>query len=387
MATHIRMGMTALLKTGEPAPWFFAPVLGGSARYHFDPSAGRYVLMLFYGSAARPQCRAALDLVQANRHLFDDDNACFFGITVDRADEREGRIAPSLPGVRHFLDYDRAISRSFGAMFPSSEGEVHRPRWVLLDPMLRVVEQRLLDEGDAIIRRLKQLLEPGLPDLPAPVMIVPNVFGRSLCRRLIDLYGGGDPADSGYMVERDGRTVPVIGHAHKRRSDLSIDDSKLREHIRGRLVHALVPMIQRAYQFEVTRIERWIVACYDGEVRGHFRPHRDNTTSGTAHRRFACSINLNSEEYEGGALRFPEFGPRTYKPPTGGAVIFSCSLLHEATPVTQGRRFAFLPFFYDEEAALVREANNHLTENGGDYRADRRAQSTAAPEPEVPEAA
>ena len=71
-------------------------------------------------------------------------------------------------------------------------------------------------------------------------------------------------------------------------------------------------------------------------------------------RKFACSINLNAEEFEGGDLRFPEFGSRTYRPPTGGAVIFSCSLLHEATPVTRGRRYAFLPFFYDEAGQIVR---------------------------------
>ena len=27
--------------------------------------------------------------------------------------------------------------------------------------------------------------------------------------------------------------------------------------------------------------------------------------------------------------------------------MFSCSLLHEATRVTRGRRYAFLPFLYD----------------------------------------
>ena len=39
---------------------------------------------------------------------------------------------------------------------------------------------------------------------------------------------------------------------------------------------------------------------------------------------------------------------RTYRPPTGGAVVFCCSLQHEATPVTRGRRYAFLPFLYGE---------------------------------------
>jgi hypothetical protein len=38
--------------------------------------------------------------------------------------------------------------------------------------------------------------------------------------------------------------------------------------------------------------------------------------------------------------------------------VFSCSLLHEATPVTSGTRYAFLPFLYDEKAAEIREANN-----------------------------
>ncbi len=54
---------------------------------------------------------------------------------------------------------------------------------------------------------------------------------------------------------------------------------------------------------------------------------------------------------------------RTYKPPTGGAVVFCCSLLHEATPVTKGVRYAFLPFLYDEAGKQVREANKHTIED------------------------
>ena len=111
------------------------------------------------------------------------------------------------------------------------------------------------------------------------------------------------------------------------------------------------------FQFKVTRLERYLVACYDAADGGYFRPHRDNETLGTAHRRFAVSINLNAEQFEGGDLRFPEFGTRTYRPPTGGAVVFCCSLQHEATPVTRGRRYAFLPFLYDEAGQAIRNAN------------------------------
>jgi predicted 2-oxoglutarate/Fe(II)-dependent dioxygenase YbiX len=111
------------------------------------------------------------------------------------------------------------------------------------------------------------------------------------------------------------------------------------------------------------------VSCYDSSSGGYFRAHRDNTTKGTAHRRFAVTINLNVGEYEGANLVFPEFGSRAYCAPTGGAVVFSCSLLHEVLPVTKGRRYAFLPFLYDDAAAKIREANGqYLDESLGTYR-------------------
>ena len=119
-------------------------------------------------------------------------------------------------------------------------------------------------------------------------------------------------------------------------------------------------------------MERLLVGCYEAEMGGHFRAHRDNTTKGTAHRRFAVTINLNADDYEGGDLCFPEFGPRTYRAPTGGAIVFSCALLHQAMPVTRGRRFAFLPFLYDEETALLRERNAGFLEGEApNYRADQ----------------
>ena len=37
--------------------------------------------------------------------------------------------------------------------------------------------------------------------------------------------------------------------------------------------------------------------------------------------------------------------------------MFSCSLMHEALPVTRGRRYAVLPFLYDDSGAKLREAN------------------------------
>jgi len=77
-------------------------------------------------------------------------------------------------------------------------------------------------------------------------------------------------------------------------------------------------------------------------------------------------------------VSFPEYGPRSFKPPPGGAVVFPCALLHAVSPVTRGRRYAFLPFLYDEEAAKLREANSQfLAEGGGVYKANQPAAKAA----------
>lgn len=351
------------LLVGEPAPWFHAQSLGGNPRYAFDTVAGRAVLMLFFASAQDPDVRQALALVATNRALFDDENGCFFGVTLDPEDAAKGRIAQHLPGIRHFVDSDGAVHEKY--RFAQREGQpAEKAFWVVLDPMLRIIGRMPLDQAEIAMKTYAHLARVQPKADNAPVLMVPNLIEPSLCRTLIDLYKQGNPEVSGFMREVGGKTMLQHDRGHKVRKDYTIADPKLIG-LLGRLVSMrLAPIIKRAFQFNVTRMERYIVACYEAEDGGHFAAHRDNTTKGTAHRRFAVSINLNSEDYEGGSLCFPEFGPRQYKPPTGGAVVFSCSLLHRAMPVTSGTRYAFLPFLYDEAAAQDRFANNDFLGEG-----------------------
>ena len=353
---------------GEPIPDFHARA-GDNPRYAFHTTAGRYVILSFWGSASQADAAQVASHINSRRHLFDDERLCFFGVSVDPADEAEGRLRDQIPGIRHFRDFDGKVSKMFGAASrDAAERGTYTPFTLVLDPMLRVIAHIGVIPAAQHNRTLDQVLA-GLPPvadhagtaMSAPVLILPRVFEPGLCRHLIELYQQHGGVESGFMREVNGKTVGVIEHGFKRRQDFEFDHrpelAELRQVIQQRLVRRLVPQIQRAFQFHATRMERYIVARYDGASGGYFRPHKDNTTPGTAHRRFACTINLNAEEYEGGELRFPEFGPRTYRAPTGGAVVFSCSLLHEATPVTSGERYAFLPFFYDDAAARQREDN------------------------------
>ena len=136
----------------------------------------------------------------------------------------------------------------------------------------------------------------------------------------------------------------------------AVVEPPLRDRLMHYIYHRVKPLVQQAFAFAATRFEDFRIACYDSQTGGYFRPHRDNTTAGTAHRVFAMSLNLNAGDYEGGYLRFPEFSPQLYRPGTGEAVIFSCSLVHEATEVTAGRRFVLLTFLYGEAQAKLRAA-------------------------------
>lgn len=353
------------LAPGEPAPWFDQRSLS-NPRYVFDTAGGRYIVLCFFGSAGQPAARAALDAVAANGALFDDDKLAFFGVTIDRSDESEGRLREVVPGRRYFLDFDHKISRLYGAVPRDGDGSQKvsfRSFWVVLDPTMRIMEILPLTADGSERERLFSLLAELPPvdrfagvTLQAPVLYLPNVFEPALCRRLIGLYEEHGGRETGFMRQVDGRTVGMLDPSHKRRKDYDILDDGLRRTLQGRILRRVVPEIAKVHQFHVTRMERYIVSCYAAEDGGHFRAHRDNTTTGTAHRRFAVSINLNAD-FEGGEVGFPEYGSRTFKAPAGGAVVFSCSLLHAVSRVTAGRRYAFLPFLYDDEAAALREKN------------------------------
>ena len=354
---------------GEPAPWFHCRTTQNPT-FAFDTVAGRFVVLCFFGSAADAASKEVLAGIAAQRVRFDDQNLCFFGVSNDAEDERLARVSDLLPGVRYFWDTEGAVSGLYGAVVP--KGAYRRITYVL-DPRLRVLAALPFDPDPAshlsrlfdVLDRLPQIGRPVAAAAHAPVLVVPRVFEPPLCRRLIDAFEARGGRDSGFMRDVGGRTLLIVDHGHKRRRDQAIEDAELRRICMIAVHDRLVPEIQKAFQFRATRMERYIVACYDAADNGHFRAHRDNTTKGTAHRRFAVSLFLNTGEYEGGFLSFPEFGRQLYTAPVGGAVVFGCSLLHEATPVTRGRRYMFLPFLYDDAAARIRAENRRYLEDSG----------------------
>lgn len=348
---------------GDPAPLFSAPT-HSTRPFQFGAAAGRMVVLSFLGEARRAGFAPLHAELAELRAAFDDERFCFFGVSLDAAEFGPDGLREELPGIRWFLDADGAVSALYGALQRNGDGtRSYQPFSLLLDQRLRVLAQLPL-AGAGLERHLARLLATGLA-IPAdeasapatrqaPALMVPRVFEAGFCEQLIRYYRENRSEDSGFMRDQEGKTVGVYDYSTKRRRDCSIEDEAVRRQCMLRIHRRLVPEIKRAYQFEATRMERYIVACYEGENGGHFRAHRDNTTRATAHRRFAVSLNLNAD-YDGGEIWFPEYGRQQFRPAPGEAVVFSCSMLHEATPVTRGTRYVFLPFLYDDAAAALRQ--------------------------------
>jgi len=362
------------LLAGDSAPWFHARCTAPD-EFAFDTAGGRYLVLCFFMTASDARGRSAIAAALEEARLFDEVKAAFFGVSVDPADKALNRVAGRVPGYRIFWDFDGNVSRLYGAIPHDADptrGRVPlRRMWVVLDPTLRVMRVvPFAEDGSdagAVMAYLRSLPPPerfaGF-EVQAPVLVLPDVFEPEFCERLIGLYDVEDRRETGFMVEVGGRTVQRLDPGHKRRRDHIIEDAEIVRQIQQRFARKVAPQVAKAYQYNATWMERYLVGCYRVEDGGHFAPHRDNTTKGTAHRRFAASVNLNAD-FDGGEVNFPEFGPRGFKPPPGGAVVFSCSLLHSVARVTRGRRYAFLPFMYDEDAAKLREANRKfLAEDG-----------------------
>lgn len=336
-----------MIGVGEPAPWFLAAKDAGEM-VHFDELGGRYLLLFFFGHAAPPVVEVLAEFERCP--LFDGDRALCVAVGNRREDFSDGALPQSRAGHLYVLDGQGNGTRRYGLTAQS------QPVAFILSPAMQISDVVELNDAKGfaahISSTLTSLLANNDGESNAPVLIVPQIFDRSLCKRLIDLYNEAGGREIG-TVERNGEALKRFDPGFRKRLDYYIVDEPTVIRCRELLAARLLPLVFRAFQFRTTRIERWLVGCYDAKTGGYFRPHRDNTVALAAHRRFAVTINLN-DGYGGGDLIFPEYGRKTYRAAVGEAIVFSCSLLHEVTPVTSNCRYAFLSFFYDEAGEKMR---------------------------------
>lgn len=337
----------APLGPGDIAPDCALRALDGElVELRGDTVAGHILVLLFC-----PRFAAAAELLEAMRaraDAFAAAGAKLFVLTLDAAKVAAEQKLP----FAVLLDREGEAFHAFGA--PTREAAsliLLRPNYHAL-AVLKPAGVAQLEEALAIAERLAAERRPVAMAAHPPVLILPDVLSAEDCRRLVKIYEtrgkvfvepghGDDHMTSDYKMR-----IPEYDRGD--RIDHWIIDRDTNAFIDSRLQGRLFPEIRRAFQYRVTRRERMRIGCYTGARGGELHGHRDDSEPISAHRRFATSINLNTEDFSGGELRFPEFGDQRYRPETGAAIVFSCSLLHEALEVTSGTRLVLLAFLFGE---------------------------------------
>ena len=323
------------LEPGDRFPDFGLPDQTGTVRSLYQRARGSgTAIFVDSDDALRASMRALADAYQAARldSVIVDDSARD-AASVNLADP-SGRFRQGLRAM---------VGHPSGPAGP-------RPLAILLDRNQRILS--LSAEGGlarwALTRWSEELAPPsGEIRQVAPVLTVPNVLSPADCRALIARWHKEGHEAGSVTAMVDGKMVERQYDGVKKRRDHLLSDPAVRKPLMAMVARRLGPEVNKAFCFGSFRFDRVLIACYDCDRGDYFRAHRDNTTPATAGRRFALTLNLNSDEYEGGELLFPEYDDYRYKPPTGAAVVFACSLLHEALPVTRGQRFALLSFLLD----------------------------------------
>lgn len=328
------------LEVGDIAPPFRLATAGGEK---IDPGddhiSGRVLVLLFMPSgAAPPEGLAAL--AERARGM---GGRCFL-IAAAPVDVWPDVGADVPEGFEPLADGDGKAAILYGAH--------GAPRIVVVAPNRHVAAVGL-EAGVAAAALDRIAAQRRDAANHPPILIVPDVLSRADCQRLISVFvmQGHTFLESGH-----GEPPPGIGdhkmrihdYGRKDRIDHRIMSRETNAFVDARLKARLLPEIYKCFQYKVTKREIFRIGCYEGERGGEPNGHRDNTQANVAHRRFACSINLNTEQFEGGGLRFSEYGDHEYRPETGTAIVFSCSVLHEAMHVTRGKRYVLLITLYGE---------------------------------------
>lgn len=336
------MGTNALpLSTGDRAP----AILGATASRRFfslESQAGRPAVIVALGALEPDAAARVLGRLRAWKLHFE-------AAGVDAVP-----IAPPLAPftVRFAADPQAAdelvyVSGAAGLEFSQVDGAAAA---ILIDRGGRIVDVLALDDdadlpgwlGRCAARIWSEAAQVRVGT--APVLIIPNVAPPALCRALIDHFEAS-PHAAGVMASFGGSgAYAKLDETKKKRRDIEIAaGTPLYAEVLNVIAARVAPEIKRAFQAEMTYADRVLVARYD-DTGGYFKRHRDNAAPHTAFREFAISLNLNTHEYEGGELLFPEYDDHRYSPPAGAAIVFSASLLHEAAPVIRGSRYVLLSF-------------------------------------------
>jgi predicted 2-oxoglutarate/Fe(II)-dependent dioxygenase YbiX len=329
------------LRIGDRVPNFQLPTKDGLNRvFYFEVSGGPIVLVVARQTSKNlDECFMELDKCTTS--------LCDLGAEIFCIVDDLTKVQKYIPSGVIFGDKEGKLS---DVLLKESNGTSSDIKILLLDPNQRVLGKCVIDDpkidvGECIntlkLIRNKPRPQPVIMQYGAPALLMDNLIDSNLCNRLIENW----KSDHQEGLVNDGKNNAPDPEIKKNREHV-VKDADLRREIASSIGPKISPELEKAFNFDQPlRFEAFTVLSYSDDRKDFFAPHRDNLRT-TQKRRFAMSLNLN-DGYQGGELWFPEYGEHKYLPAAGAGVIFSCSLLHEALPVTKGQRWVMVTFMCD----------------------------------------
>lgn len=337
------------LSPGDRAPNFALPDHEGKMTMFYERVTGRPTVLLFLPAAQLPMKPVALASCETAFDALEAAGVDVFCITVM---SREAVTALN-PKLRVWADPNGKISDAFlsqlgqGGLKALAKGD--NAIAALLDANQRLIEvatgaSDMAEKLLAVYGQRPQRRAAQVQKLNAPVLVMPELIDKGMCADLMRMFDEGAVVEGTVAAVDKSGEVEKIQHSRKKRLDLKIEDRNLHNVLQQTIGRRVAPELEKVFNFGGFAFDKFLICRYAADREDRFRAHRDNLTATTQDRRFAMTLNLNADDYEGGELMFPEYSPDKYKTGNGGAVIFSCSLLHEALPVTKGVRYVLLTF-------------------------------------------
>jgi peroxiredoxin len=348
-AVPLRPPPARLIDEGDAAPFVRALDHDGKlTASDADMVSGKPVLLLFCPSLEDEALATGLRAFAAARDRLAALQATIFvisrnGVEANAAARRKLKLPFAI-----LADAKAEIFKGYGVdPYPAAPmltsfvlDAGHRVARVLdrMEPAALCAEA-LAELGRLSARRPATQLKSHPPVLVLPRMLCPADchFLAAIWSRKVPEYGtdgftnAGSKAETGdFKVVHDGLYGKAVEYI--------VQEEGLQRFIDGRLRRRLLPEIRKCFQVTGLKREGYRIAGYEARAGGFLNPHRDNSIPANAHRRFTMTANLNAGAYEGGELRFREYGEELYAVERGTAVVWSASLLHEVLPVTKGRR-------------------------------------------------
>ena len=345
------------LGVGDFAPLFVLLDDGGNRRA-LEVLAGRHSMLVFFSAKDKNYTTrffGALNSLLEKQGKLNMWQVFVAGEPVDAL----AKVKKSL-GIQALLwaDSDLHVAKAFNVL--DEAGDAIVPTGFLLDRNLKIIgrHERLDPEqlAGAIVNQCANAIqqdelqqgEPQIITHAAPVLLVPDVLSPEFCDHCIKEFTDGHTFQGTVGSEKDAAMRKDV----KMRTDFVVH-GKLLDQMDEKFSRSLFPEIKKVFGFDVTYREIYKIGLYSGEDKGFFKQHRDNFDTPLGNRRVAVTIHL-SDDYEGGGVRFPEYGNNIYRASKGGAVAFSASSIHEAMPVTKGKRYVIVAFLHGDQDEAYR---------------------------------